>query len=166
MRFHAVSGYRLQMIEAEGQSEMATRKNRKAKTESPSKQRKSKLADECKFPSEQERLPLPNQGAYQVAMGTGKEIAAWLRGDASNDRTILIRFPNEASYRRYGPIFWHAANKLPEIVARVRRRRLEQLVDELTQLLLAQPGALPAVSDAGVTPAQKALPRRRRGSAE
>jgi hypothetical protein len=94
-------------------------------------------------------------------MGTGKEIAAWLRGVPGNDRAILIPFPNEASYRIYGPIFWHVAHKLPEIVARIQRCRFEQLVDALTQLLLAQPGAVPTVvSGAGVTPAKRALPRR------
>jgi hypothetical protein len=140
---------------------MATRKDRKSKTEPRPKQRKSKLADECAFPSEQERLPLHIPGTYQVAMGTGKEIAAWLRGVPGNDRAILIPFPNEASYRIYGPIFWHVAHKLPEIVARIQRCRFEQLVDALTQLLLAQPGAVPTVvSGAGVTPAKRALPRR------
>jgi hypothetical protein len=94
-----------------------------------------------------------------MATGTGEEIVTWLRGVPDNDRAILIAFPNEASYRVYGPIFWHVAHKLPEIVERVQRRRFEKLVDALTQLLVAQPGAVPAaVSDAGVTPAKRALP--------
>jgi hypothetical protein len=121
---------------------MATRKDRKSKTEPRPKQRKSKLADECAFPSEQERLPLHIPGAYQVAMGTGEEIVTWLRGVPGNDRAILIPFPNETSYRLYGPIFWHVANKLPEIVARIQRRRFEELVDALTQSLLTQPRAV------------------------
>jgi hypothetical protein len=47
-------------------------------------------------------------------------------------------FPNEHSYRMYGPIFWYVARHLPETVARVRRRRFEQLVDALMQLKLFQ----------------------------
>jgi hypothetical protein len=121
---------------------MATRKDQNSKTEPRSKQRKSKLAGECAIPSEQEWLPLHIPGTYQVATGTGEEIMSWLRGVPGNDRGILILFPNEASYRVYGPIFLHVAHKLPEIVERVQRRRFEQLVDALTQLLLAQPGAV------------------------
>ena len=75
-------------------------------------------------------------------MGTGEEIVTWLRGVPGNDRAILIPFPNETSYRLYGPIFWHVANKLPEIVARIQRRRFEELVDALTQSLLTQPRAV------------------------
>lgn len=158
MQFHA---------EAEGQSEMATRKDRKSKTEPRSKQRKSKLADERTFPSEQERLPLHIPGAYQVAMGTGEEIVTWLRAVPANYRAILISFSDEASYRKHGPIFWHVARELPEIVARVRRRKFEQLVDALTQLLLSPPGAVfPMVSGAKGTPANQALFRRSRGNAE
>ena len=112
---------------------MATRKDRKSKTEQRPKQRKSKAADEYAFPSEQERLPLHIPGTYQVAMGTGEEIVAWLRGVPRNTQAILITFSNEASYRVNGPIFWHMAHKLPEIVARIQRRRFEQLVDGLTQ---------------------------------
>ena len=146
---------------------MATRKDRKSKTEPRSKQRKSKLADERTFPSEQERLPLHIPGAYQVAMGTGEEIVTWLRAVPGNDRAILIQFPNEASYRKYGPIFWYVATKLPEIVARIQRRRLEQLADALTQLLLSQPGAIPAaIAGARGTPAKEALSRRSRGNVE
>ena len=111
---------------------MATRKDRKSKTEPRSKQRKSKVADECAFPSQQERLPPHIPGGYQVAMGTGEEIVAWLRGVPRNTQAILISFSNEASYRIYGPIFWHVVHKLPEIVARIQRRRFEQLVDALT----------------------------------
>jgi hypothetical protein len=140
---------------------MAIRKDRKSKTEPRSKQRKSKLADECALPSEQERLPRRIPGAYQVATGTAEEIVTWLGRVSDNDRAILIPFPNEASYRMYGPIFWHAAQKLPEIVARVQRRRFEKLVDALTQLLLEQPGAVSAtVPGARVTPAKGAQPRR------
>lgn len=113
---------------------MATRKDRKSKTEPRSRQRKSKLAVECAFPSEQERLPLHIPGTNQVAMGTGEEIAAWLQGVPRNTQTILISFSNEVSYRNHGPIFWHVAHKLPEIVARKQRRRVEQLVDALTKL--------------------------------
>jgi hypothetical protein len=87
----------------------------------------------------------------------------WLRRVLRDTRAILIPFSNEASYRIYGPIFWHVAHELPEIVARIQRRRFEQLVDALTQLLQEPPGdeSAPA-SDAGVTLAKGALPRRRR----
>ena len=112
---------------------MATRKGQKSKTEPRSKQRKSKLAGECAFPSEQERLPFHIPGTYQVATGMGEEIVTWLRGVPGNGRAILISFPNEASYRVYGPIFWQVASKLPKIVERVQRRRFEKLVDALTQ---------------------------------
>jgi hypothetical protein len=78
-------------------------------------------------------------------MGTDEEMVAWLRGVPRNTPTILIPFPNEASYRVYGPIFWHVAHKLPEIVARIQRRRFEQLVDSLTQLLLELPKDVPKV---------------------
>lgn len=143
---------------------MAKRKVRKSQTEPRSKQRKSKLADKCALPSEQERLPLRIPGAYQVTTGTAEEIVTWLGGVSDNGRAILIPFPNETSYRVYGPIFWHVANKLPEIVERIQRRSFEQLVDALTQLLLAQPGAVSAaVPGAAVTPTKGALPRPWRG---
>jgi hypothetical protein len=143
---------------------MATRKDRKSKTEPRSKQRKSKLADERTFPSEQERLPLHIPGTYQVAMGTGKEIVAWLRGVPGSDRAILITFPDETSYGLYGPIFWHVAHMLPEIVGRIQRRRFETLVDSLTERLLELPTAVPkVVSGTGVIPPKGKLQRRRRG---
>jgi hypothetical protein len=112
---------------------MATFKDRKSKTEHRPKQRKSKAADEYACPSEQERLPLHIPGAYQVAMGTREEIVAWLQTVPGNTQAILIHFSDEASYGIYGPIFWHLAQELPEIVARIQRRRFEQLVDGLTQ---------------------------------
>lgn len=84
---------------------MATRKDRRSKTEPRSKQRKSKLAEECAFPSKQERLPFHIPGAYQVAMGTGEEIVGWLRGVPRNTRVILISFPSQTRYRIYGPVF-------------------------------------------------------------
>jgi hypothetical protein len=115
---------------------MSTRKDRKSKTEQLPKERKPKAADEHAFPSEQERLPLHIPGAYQLAMGTGEEIVAWLRSVPQNTQVILIYFSNESSYRTYGPAFWHVAHKLPEIVARNQRRRLERRVDALTQVLL------------------------------
>ena len=100
-------------------------------------------------------------------MGTGEEIVNWLGEAPRNTHTILIPFSNEASYRGFSPIFWYVANNLPKIVARVRRRKFEQLVDDLTQLSLAQPGAAFAVvSDALVTQPKKALPRRRRRKTE
>ena len=146
---------------------MATRKDRKSKAVPRSKQRKSILAGECAFPSEQERLPLHIPGTDQVAMGTGEEIMAWSRGVPRDTQAILITFSNEASYRMYGSIFWHVAHKLPEIVKRIQRRRFEQLVDALTQLLLSRPRAVSAaVSGAKVTPAKGGPPRRRRGYAE
>lgn len=146
---------------------MATRKDRKSKTEPPSTRRISKLAGDYAFPSEQERLPVQIPGTHQVAMGTGEEIVAWLRGVPRNTQAILITFSNEASYRMYGPIFWHVTHKLPEIVAGGQRRRFEQLVVGLTQLLLARPGTLSAGgSGAKVTPSKGGPPRRRRGYAE
>jgi hypothetical protein len=113
---------------------MATRKSRELKTGPLAKERKSKVTDEYAFPSRQERLPLHIPGGCNVAMGSGEEIVAWLRVVPRNARAILIPFSNEASYRVYGPIFWHVVHELPEIVARIRRRRFEQLVDALTQL--------------------------------
>ena len=124
---------------------MTARKDRKSKTDPQSKQRKSKLAGECAFPDEPERLPPHIPGTYQVAMGTDEEMVAWLRGVPRNARAILIPFSNEASYREYGPIFWHVAHKLPDIVACIQRRRFEQLVDSLTQLLLELPKDVPKV---------------------
>ena len=124
---------------------MAARKDRKSKTEPRPKQRKSKLAGDHAFPSEQERLPLHIPGTYQVAMGTGEEIVAWLREVPRNTQAILITFSNEASYRVCGSILWHLAHKLPEIVARIQRRRFERLVDSLTQLLLELPKDVPKV---------------------
>ncbi len=100
-------------------------------------------------------------------MGTGSEIVNWLRQAPRTTQVIAIPFANEASYKVYGPIFWHVTKKLLEIVARTQRRKFEQLVDAMTQLSLASPGAESAkVSDAGKTPAKKALPRRRRGNTE
>lgn len=153
------------MTQMERQCKMATRKDRKSKTKPRSKQRKSKFADECAFPGEQERLPFHAPGTYQVAMGTGEEIVAWLRRVPQNTQAILIRFSNEASYRTYGPNFWHLSHKLPEIVARIQRRRFEQLVETLKQLLPA-PSGFAAMSGAKVRTATGALPRRRRGYAE
>ena len=143
---------------------MATRKNREFKTAPRPKERKSKAAVDYAFPSEQERLPLHIPGTYQVAMGTDEEMVAWLRGVPRNTPAILIPFPNEASYRVYGPIFWHVAHKLPEIVVRIQRRRFEKLVDLLTQLLLELPRAVPrVVRGAGVIPTKGKLQRRRQG---
>ena len=124
---------------------MATRKDRKSKTEPRSKQRQSKPTGDYAFPSEQERLPLHIPGTYQVAMGTGEEIVVWLREVPRNTRAILITFSNEPSYRMYGPILWNVAHKLPEIVVSVQRRRFEQLVDALAQLLLELPKDVPEV---------------------
>ena len=149
-----------------GQGEMTARKDRKSKTDPQSKQRKSKLAGECAFPDEAERLPPHIPGTYQVAMGTDEEMVAWLRGVPRNARAILIPFSNEASYRVYGPIFWHLAHKLPGIVARIQRRRFERLVDSLTQLLLELPKDVPlVVPGARVIPTKgnlKQRPRRNR----
>lgn len=117
---------------------MATRKSREFTAGSRPKQRKSKITDEYPFPSPQERLPPIIPGACNVAMGDGEEIGAWLRAVPQNTQAILIRFPNEASYKIYGPIFWHVVCQLPEIAARIRRRRFEQLVDALMQLELRQ----------------------------
>lgn len=146
---------------------MATRKDRKSKAEPRSKQSQSKLAGDRAFPSKQERLPLHIPGTYQVAMGTDEEMVTWLRGVPRNTPAILIPFSNEASYRVYGPIFWHVAHELPDIVARIQRRRFEQLVDSLTQLLLALPRAVPkVVPGAGAISTKGKLQRRRRGVAE
>jgi hypothetical protein len=112
---------------------MAFRKDWKPKTEQRPEQRKSKAANEYGFPSEQERLPIHIPGVYQVALGTREEIVAWLQTVPRNTQAILIHFANEASYRIYGPIFWNVAQKLPEIVERIQRRRFEQLVDKLSQ---------------------------------
>ncbi|WP_420237671.1 hypothetical protein ACOBR2_19070 [Telmatobacter bradus] len=111
---------------------MATRKSRELKTGPLAKQRKSRVTDEYAFPSQQERLPPYIPGGCNVAMGSGEEIVAWLRVVPGNTPAILISFSNEASFRIYGPIFWHVVRELPEIVARIRRRRFEQLVDALT----------------------------------
>jgi len=141
---------------------LAKRKEQKPKAEPRPKRSKSKLAQYPAFPSDLERLPLHIPGTYQLAMGTGEEIVNWLGQAPGNAQAILIPFPNEASYRMYGPIFWHVAHKLPEIVERTQRRKFEQLVDSLTQLFMAQPGTASAVvSEAPVTQATKALPRRR-----
>lgn len=118
---------------------MTKRKDRKSKAESPSKQGNSQRVDEYTFPSEQERLPLHIPGAYQVAMGTGEEIRAWMQGVSPNMRAILVPFPNEESYKMYGPLFWHLAHRLPVIVARVQERKLEELVDALSQWNSQQP---------------------------
>ena len=122
------------MTHMERQCKMASRKSREFKTGPRPKQKKSKLADEFVLPSEQERLPVHIPGTYQVAMGSREEIGVWLQSVPRHAQAILVEFSNEASYRICGPIFWHVALKLPEIVARIQRRRFEQLVDALTQL--------------------------------
>ena len=143
---------------------MATRKDRKSKTVPRSKQRESKFADYCTLPSEQERLPLRIPGAYQVATGTAEELVTWMGEVSDNEQAILIPFADEESYRRYGPIYWHAAQILPKIVARVQRRRIEKLVDVLTEILLEQPGVVSAtLPGARVPPVKGAKPRRWRG---
>ena len=121
------------MTWSEGQCRMANRESRKSKKEARAKQRKSRVTDEYAFPSQQERLPPHIPGGCNVAMGSGEEIVAWLRVVPGNTPAILISFSNEASFRMYGPIFWHVVHELPEIVERIRRRRFEQLVDALTQ---------------------------------
>ena len=142
---------------------MAKAKDRKPKTESGQKRNKRALVDEFAFPSDQERLPLPIASAYQVAMGTKEEIVGWLRGIPSDSRVILITFSNEASYRKYGPIYWQVAKMLQEIVARIERRRFEKLVDELMQSTEAPTGANSAkASRARATRVKRAAPRRRR----
>ena len=142
---------------------MANAKDRKSKTESGPKRNKRRLADELAFPSDQERLPPPNASTYQVAMGTKEEIVGWLKGIPSDSRLILISFSNEVSYREFGPIYWHVAQMLPEIVARIQRRRFEQLVDELMQPTGAPTGANSAKSSrARATHVKRAAPRRRR----
>jgi hypothetical protein len=50
----------------------------------------------------------------------------------NNTRTILITFPNEASYAIYGPLVWHVAHRLPAIDARILRRQIEELTEQLT----------------------------------
>jgi hypothetical protein len=110
---------------------MATRENRKSRTGPRPKEPESEDAVDSAFPSEQERLPLHIPGAHQVAMGTREEIMTWLGGFPQNMQVVLITFPNDDSYRTYGPIFWHVVRQLPEIVARIGRRRFEQLVDAL-----------------------------------
>jgi hypothetical protein len=138
---------------------MATRKDRKSKTAPLRKQKESKVASEFAFPSDQERLPLHIPRTYQVAMGTREEIEAWFRDIPQNSHTILIPFSTEEEYRAYGPIFWYVAKKLPEIVARNHRRRLERLVNALTELLQARPRSASApLSGAGASPAKGALP--------
>ncbi len=142
---------------------MADAKDRKSKTKSGPKRNKPKVADEFAFPSDQERLPVPNSSTYQVAMGTNEEILGWLRELPPDGRLILITFSDEASYRKIGPIYWHLAQMLPEIVARIERRRFEQLVDELMQPTGVPAGAIsakaPRVRAARV---KRATPRRRR----
>jgi len=118
--------------------QMATRKNRASKTGPRPRKMQSKAVVNFAFPSGQERLPLLIPGAYQVAMGAREEIVTWLRRVPQNTQAILILFPNEAGYRVYGPIFWHVVHQLPEIVAHMRHRRLEQLVSALMQLKLRQ----------------------------
>ena len=113
---------------------MATGKSREFKTGPRSKQRKSKATDEYPFPSPRERLPPIVPGTCNVAMGDSEEIVAWLRGFPPKTQTILFLFPNEASYRKYGPILWHVVRQIPEILARIQRRRFELLVDALMEL--------------------------------
>lgn len=122
------------MTWSEGQCRMANRESRKSKKEARAKQRESRITDENAFPSQRERLPPHIPGGCNVAMGLGEEIVAWLRVVPGNTPAILISFPNEASFRIYGPIFWHVVHELPEIVQRIGRRRFEQLVDALTLL--------------------------------
>ena len=113
------------MTQAERQYKMATRKSREFKTDPMSRERKSKAAVDDAFPNEQGRFPLHIPGAYQVAMGTRAEIVAWLRRVPRNTRAILIHFSSEASYKEYGPIFWHVAHELPECVARIQSNSTE-----------------------------------------
>ena len=110
------------------------RKTRELETGPSLRQKKSKITEECTFPGQQERLPLYIPGAYQLAMGTREETIAWLRGVPLNVQAILITFSDEASYRTCGPTIWYAAQELPKIIARIQRRRFEQLVDALTLL--------------------------------
>jgi hypothetical protein len=112
---------------------MTARKGSKSKTKQPPKQTKPKDHEEYAFPSEQERLPAHIPGTYQVAMDTRQEIGAWLQAVPKDSQAILIQFLDEASYRLFGPTFWHIALRLPEIVARIQRRRFEQIVDAMTR---------------------------------
>jgi hypothetical protein len=110
---------------------MAGRKNRESKTAPQVKDMEAGASADWAFPSKQERLPPQTMGTHQVATGTREEISAWLQKVPRNTGVILIHFSNEASYKRYGPLFWYVARELPKIVARVQRRRFEQLVDAL-----------------------------------
>lgn len=79
---------------------MATRKSRELKTGSRLKQRKSKVTDECKFPGQQERLPLNIPGAYEVAMGTREEVLAWLQRVPGNSKLASVW--NRCVHCRFG----------------------------------------------------------------
>ena len=146
---------------------MATRKDRKSKTVPRSKQRESKLTDYCTLPNEEERLPRRIPGTYQVATGTAEELVAWMGEVSDNEQAILIPFADEESYRRYGPIYWHVAQILPEIVARTQRRNFDKLVDVLTEIFMEQRGAVSAtLLGARVPPVKGAKPRRSRRDAK
>jgi hypothetical protein len=121
---------------------MATRKDTKLLANPKPKQikgSKQKTVLDLARLSARERLPVHVAECYQVATGTSWEILNWLKGVPENERQILIPFPNEASYQKYGPIFWQLAQRLPEIVEKIQHRRFEQSVDALTLELPTKP---------------------------
>lgn len=125
---------------------MATRKDRKTRPEPKPKEGRPRSAVSYPLPSAQERLTPYVPGRYQVAMGTGEEVADWLRAVPATTRGVLIAFETEACYETYGPFLWYVAQNLPEIAAeiqrrkRLQRRKFEEFVDALTQDLLDKQG--------------------------
>ena len=52
---------------------------------------------------------------YLAFMGTREEIISRLSEVPKNHRVIVIPFPDEASFKAYGPIVWYLVKILPEV---------------------------------------------------
>jgi len=112
-------------------------RGRNQMTTSKSKQTKSMNAVDV-APASARVWPLPyaeyTSQDYLAFMGTREEILSRLSEVPKDHRAIVIPFPDEASFKAYGPILWYLVKILPEVAERFRRSQievLEQLIDEL-----------------------------------
>ena len=101
---------------------MATRKDRQTKTKPKANLCEPKSIYTHSAPSPQERLAPYVPRKYQVTMGTGEEIADWLRAVPATTRAILIKFETEEDYRAHSQALWFFSQNLPYIATEILRR--------------------------------------------
>jgi hypothetical protein len=94
-------------------------------------------------PASSRVLPLPyaeyTSQDYLAFMGTREEMISRLSEVPKNHRAIVIPFPDEASFKAYGPILWYLVKILPEVAERFRRSQIEVLEQLIDEFLLESP---------------------------